>query len=138
MFLNEKTASIVIKRGILASTGKTEWLSGIWYFWRNLLNYLICLLQKERRWMSGISWSILTGNSRLSHKLASNYFSDFFFIIICLFWLISHLLLPTSFHPSSFPPYLSPPFPRLFSRLENPPFFKFKSRFWWVLLRNCR
>ena len=46
MFLNENTASIDIKRGILASTGNV--FDGRGYFNINLLNYLIYLLQKDR------------------------------------------------------------------------------------------
>lgn len=48
IFLKENTASMVMNRGMRASTGKQVLYSGNGYLIKNLLNYLICLLQKER------------------------------------------------------------------------------------------
>lgn len=58
-FLKLKAASIVMNSGILAWTGKL--CLGKGYLIRNLLNCLICLLQKLRTWNRGRNCSMSKG-----------------------------------------------------------------------------
>lgn len=49
IFLNEKTASIVIIKGMRASIGKDFSIFGNGFFCKNLLNYLIYLEQNDSK-----------------------------------------------------------------------------------------
>lgn len=83
-FLNENTASIVMKSGILASTGKHACYSGSGYLIKNLLNYRIYLLQKDSTVINGMNCSIENGYVFDSQIIAWICLCFFLFIIIDL------------------------------------------------------
>jgi len=85
IFLNEKTASIVIIKGMRASIGKDFSIFGNGFFCKNLLNYLIYLEQNDSKWISGKNCSIVNGYFSVNQRVAATYFYYFFLIVTYLF-----------------------------------------------------